>query len=303
MQLLTGDPNTSLDQIRARANLGNNCKLLSYSFNNTFRVLTPNAILTNVIDVTLASNSMPKAISHDLTLAIWDNHLYGYDISTQSYAPLFTLAVADRYVIKNHGPRAVVASIVSHQVSVGVLSSNYTFSVFDLSRKGSQSLIGNFSIYGAVELANGTGLEYFISPKVTKVGVGFQQQASFIVMAKHIDYYQNKLVNLTFNNLTDTIQTAIGIDYQREFSLSDEFVVIKNVSKYANGASHPYPAAEETHQVVGKRIMLLRRRTISSSQELTKFLRAFIDFTVTEKCYVVQVYNGSSAGTYQVVEF
>jgi len=63
-------------------------------------------------------------------------------------------------------------------------------------------------------------------------------------MAKHIDYYQNKLINLTFSNLTETMHTATGIDYSREFSISDEFVVVKNVSKYANGASHPYPAAE-----------------------------------------------------------
>ena len=158
VQLLTGDPNTTLDQIRTRANLGDHCRLLSYSFNSAFRVLTPNANITNVIDVALPANSTPKAISHDLNLAIWDNHLYGYDNTTQSYAPLFTLPVADRYVIKNHGSRAVVAGIVSIQVSVGVLSSNYTFNVLDLERKGGQSLIGNFSIERVVELANGTGL-------------------------------------------------------------------------------------------------------------------------------------------------
>jgi len=101
--------------------VGEHCKLLSYNHGSIFRVLTPNANLTEVLDVTLPVNSTPKVISHDLTLAVWDNHLYSYDNITLSFAPAYTLPVADRYTIKNRGSRTVVSCVVSKQVSVGIL--------------------------------------------------------------------------------------------------------------------------------------------------------------------------------------
>lgn len=121
IQLLTGDPSTTIEQIRTRVNVGDHCKLLSYNHGSIFRVLAPNANLTDVLDVTLPVNSTPKVISHDLTLAVWDNHLYSYDNITLSFAPVYNLPVADRYTIKNRASRTVVSCVVSKQVSVGVL--------------------------------------------------------------------------------------------------------------------------------------------------------------------------------------
>lgn len=135
---------------------------MSYTSGAAFQVLTPNASQTGVINVTLpnATNPLPQAISHDLNFAVYGNtlHTFAMDNGTAYYAPLLGLPTADRYIIKNRGRKVVIASANSSSVAPGILSSNYTFQVLDISQGRSKAMMGNFSIEGAIEQASGAGL-------------------------------------------------------------------------------------------------------------------------------------------------
>lgn len=71
---------------------------------------------------------------------------------------------------------------------------NYTVYIFN-NLPGGCILIDKFVVEGVMEQGQGDGAKLVVSPKITKVSLGFfDHQGNFRIKMKHIDYMQNKAV-------------------------------------------------------------------------------------------------------------
>ena len=181
-----------------------------------------------------------KAYSSDLVYNIWNTQLYRYDNTTLLSMPIFNFASFDKFSIKSRGDRIVVAAANTQSIAGGYVQANYTVFVLEY-LNANATLVDNFTIDGAMELANGTGFFLFVSPRLTKLGIVYVNATqNLTVLAKHINYRQQNATSLNFQNLNRIKDTVAIIDYVKEFSMSDEFIVIKNISLYNSSAS-AYP--------------------------------------------------------------
>lgn len=71
---------------------------------------------------------------------------------------------------------------------------NYTVYIFNNMPEGC-ILIDKFDVEGVMEQGQSDGAKLVVSPKITKVSLGFfDPQGHFVIKMKHIDYMQNKAV-------------------------------------------------------------------------------------------------------------
>ena len=82
------------------------------------------------------------------------------------------------------------------------LNANLTF--FILKEMGSgttATLVSNFTYRNVLMYANGTGVEWFISPRLTKFGIIYVNTSlQLIVIGKHIDFNNNNVTDLVIQN-------------------------------------------------------------------------------------------------------
>ena len=83
-------------------------------------------------------------------------------------------------------------------------------------------------------------VEIFTSPQLTKMGFGYNPIGSNsttpTIVAKSIDYLNNQVVDLTFNDLAHYLQTIQGTN-RTQFDFSDYFLVVRNTSGLSQNPS------------------------------------------------------------------
>lgn len=193
-----------------------------------------------------------QAYSDDLTIAISANKLYQYNKTLSAYQELYTFPTYLRYEVKNYQDRVVVAavnSVVSDSTTnPPTNSSSYSIYAFQISSSGAV----------ITTMVNATGVKeqkslaiVLVSPKLSKIAIVYEKlDGSKDVIAKHVGYGQAGVLTLQFNNPTQFLDTAFGVNKKSEIAFGDSFLVVRNGSKY--NQSHPeIKAVEIAYQIAG----------------------------------------------------
>lgn len=90
--------------------------------------------------------------------------------------------------------------------------------------------VGEFKIDGAVDyrLPN-----IMASPQLTKFGFGYTRTlGSLTIVAKHVDFTQNILIDLSWEDPDDYIRRVTNINSAFELDFNDFFLVVRNGSNF-----------------------------------------------------------------------
>ena len=91
-------------------------------------------------------------------------------------------------------------------VPAGFQGSDYRFTVLQ-HKMGNMTRLGNFSV--KVVLPLNTGVEFIITPKLTKIAVAFiNASLAFTIVAKRVDYSQGIIIDMNFQDLPGFMQTV-----------------------------------------------------------------------------------------------
>lgn len=143
------------------------------------------------------------------------------------------------------------------------------------------------------------------SPKFTKVAFGYYDQMNnFGLILKHIDYSQNRAVDVDFKELPRFSKTIYGVDRSKELFLSDSFAVVRNGSRY-NASDKSSVVVEETYQFINNKVIFLRSRPLINStgnKELYSFSKTGIDPFFQDRLVVLNIYT-TSPSFYSIEEY
>ena len=310
---LTNGTNLTVTEIRNLIHVGENCVLLSITSPPFYSVYTEANNWTTYTMVTLPtqnSTTNPKlASTNDLIFSIWNHTVYHYNASTRAYQSAFNFSQGFMsYQIHSYRNRVIVVGKVTVPIpNMPTLQlSNYTFFAFNF-RGQTLIPVGNYTAANVTELINQTNLVYFTSPRLSKVGMYFAKllpsgQTMEVVEGLNIDYGRNRLFNMTIENMTELTALLRTIKYvYREVDMSEEFLVLKNVTAF--NASNPAPVIEVVYQMVGNRLVFLRMRQVTNMTQIATFLLTNVDLTATFSCYIFNVYILPNTSSYQVFQF
>lgn len=157
---------------------------------------------------------------------------------------------------------------------------------------GSIDSVGKFQVVDAFE--QGHSLMIMTSPKLTKLGFGYRKNSSdhLTIVAKHIDYTANQVVDILFQDPVQYAQTVIGINAGQDLDFSDSFLVVRNGSKRATNPTDP--CFEAAYQFVGNQVIQLTNRTLAGSpddREFYSFKKIRIDSSINDRLVVLNMYN------------
>lgn len=264
LQNLTQD-NVTLDIIRQAIIVGEDCKVLSFTnlgINQTL-IYRASADYTSINVVLTPSNWNIAAATLDLMYGISNNKLYSYNEDLGQYDELYTFAPSQRYWMKNSKGRILIAAFNTSVINNTdpnhpLLSINTTVIVLNHKSSGIVK-VGEFKIDGAVDyrLPNIMG-----SPQLTKFGFGYTRTlGSLTIVAKHVDYTQNILVDLNWEDPNDYIQRVTNINSAMELDFNDYFLVVRNGSNFNVSDQNKRPL-ESAYQFTGTKVVFLRERSL-----------------------------------------
>ena len=256
---LAGTNNVTLAGLMGNLIVGSDCFLFGLTFNNFYREFTT-VNQTVLFQVEVPSNTTPKAFSDDLRYGVWINHVYRWTNLSVYYSPIATLAVFDQYFIKSVFDRPTVAGRVSSAPSGGFIFSNYTLYTYRFNGVVLE-LVYTVSLTNVKEVAGGNGLDFRLSPSGDKLFIAYNDSLGvFNLIAKKIDYANKIVTDLVFDNIQPFTDTAAVSDLTNEWDVTNEFMVIKNVT---NGAtSNPI---EVVYQMINTQVLFVRSRSLSGN--------------------------------------
>lgn len=104
------------------------------------------------------------------------------------------------------------------------------------------------------------------SPLLTKFGFGYialsGQQLK--IVAKHVDFTANTIVDLVYEDPVRFAQTVMGMNADQEMDLSDAFMIVRNGSQHSQDPVAP--CFEQAYQFVGNQIIQLNKRLLSNDK-------------------------------------
>lgn len=203
------------------------------------------------------------------------------------YSPVATLNVFDSYFLKEVNDRTTVVGRTASAPSGGFVFSNYTVYTYRFNGVVCE-LVYTVNLTNVKEIDGGRGLDFRITTAGNKLFVAYNNSAGvFTVIAKHIDYANKVATDLVFDNDKPLLDTGKVSDLKNEWDVTEQFMVIKNVS---NGASSN--PIEVVYQIIGERVLFVRSRSLSGNvNETSNFVRVAIDPDVTSLAYALQVYS------------
>jgi hypothetical protein len=157
------------------------------------------------------------------------------------------------------------------------------------------TLIGQFSIIGILPLpdtlSNYTFIPYGASPQLSKIGIVYKSvNSSILTIVKSIDYVNNTIIDLNFQDINRLIGTVSGIPpYSNQYYLGDYYYIQRNITAY-NSSNPQNQAVEEAYQYVGNQIVFLKDRNLTG-KEFTDFKLIVADTSYTNQLVVLVGYN------------
>ena len=148
----------------------------------------------------------------------------------------------------------------------------------------------------------------FHSPQISKIGYGISNGTHLVkIIAKHVDYGQDKWFDMEFSEPGRFFTTVQDIDGNIEFDFNDFFMVVRNASRAMNLSDPAKPVLEETYQAVSKNFTFLRQRSLTTdnatiAREIGAFIKMFVDPSVITSCLVLDIY-ATGNGTYELEEW
>ena len=311
--------NVTLDQIRQAITIAEECAVLSFTNlqTNTTAIYRASPDFSEINVVVLPTGWQIQAATNDLMYGISNNKLYRYNRNLFQYDELFTFNPSMVYWMKNAKDRLIVSaksfSVLDPNPSSPLLSINLTVFVFNF--QTSLVKVGDIVINGIV----GRGLDEVhisTSPQLTKFGFGYRTSVSnpTQIVARHVDYTQNKMFTLTFQSTELFFSITQQIQGDRELDFNDYFLVVRNSSHF--NMSEPENGPHEVaYQFAGTQAVLLRNRDIfeginltspsgnaSINREVANFLKIFVDWNYPDKLIVLDLFRVSNV-SYELVQY
>lgn len=104
---------------------------------------------------------------------------------------------------------------------------------------GSINVVGKVQVVDALE--QGYTMSINTSPLLTKFGFGYialsGQQLK--IVAKHVDFTANTIVDLVYEDPVRFAQTVMGMNADQEMDLSDAFMIVRNGSQHSQDPVAP----------------------------------------------------------------
>ena len=310
---VTRQQNLTKQDLRMMFHVGEYCSVLKVKSLNLTTFYRANANWTALVVVVLPATWDLGAESKDLSYLISNGNLYRYDPQDHLYKVAYRFnARYLRYKLENVGDRVILSCARSNvavtHISPPINNTNYSIWVFSWSRTLQRmEVVDNFQVRDVKETRDNL-MDMLVSPFLSKVGFAYETgRGLYNVTIKHIDYARKQAVTVDVERPIEFVMGVRGIDTKKELDFSDNFVAFRNTSKY--NESRPYrKAVEMTYQISGTNLKILRARplnisnntNVSDAKEYGRHVKMWIDDSVRDKLFIVNVYKNQNGSGYSV---
>lgn len=149
------------------------------------------------------SSANVQYIPESFQYGIGNNGLYKYNPQTNNYVLLKSLAPKTNYVLKHFQGRILAYGWTTKTININLNSNNIATTASDYQAYIFSDNPNNFTTLDQFsDTALGSGLNFYTSPLMTKLGTGYNQpNNTFFIQARSIDYLRGLSTTLSIQNL------------------------------------------------------------------------------------------------------